>query len=116
MSDVDDLVFEVAFALSQNSIGEVRKLVRSLPRETIDQLARVVAEHLLDQGWRREPCPRSRVTPHSAPFVRPMEREMTGIDLHAALAWTGFCIALNVVVAAIAAYMRRWGEADPEML
>jgi hypothetical protein len=40
---------------------------------------------------------------------------MTGIDLHDALAWTGFCIALNAVVAAIAAYLRQWGEADPEM-
>jgi hypothetical protein len=58
MSDVDDLVFDVAFALSQKSIGEVRKLVRSLPEEAIDQLSRTVAEHLLDQGWRREPAKR----------------------------------------------------------
>jgi hypothetical protein len=56
MSDVDDLAFDIAFALSQKSIGEVRKLVRSLPEETVDQLSRVVAEHLLDRGWQRAPA------------------------------------------------------------
>jgi hypothetical protein len=51
MSDVDDLAFDIAFALSQKPIGEVRKLVRSLPEDAIDQLSRTVAEHLLEQGW-----------------------------------------------------------------
>ena len=51
MSDVDDLAFDIAFALSQKPIGEARKLVRSLPDEAIDHLSRVVAEHLVEQGW-----------------------------------------------------------------
>jgi hypothetical protein len=55
MSDVDDLAFDTAFALSQKSIGEVKKLVRSLPEAAIDQRWRTVAEHLPGQGWRREP-------------------------------------------------------------
>jgi hypothetical protein len=52
MSDVEDLAFDIAFALSQKSLGQARKLVESLPDEAIDHLSRVVAEHLLEQGWR----------------------------------------------------------------
>jgi hypothetical protein len=40
---------------------------------------------------------------------------MIEIDLHAAVAWITLCIALNVIVAVIAACLRRWGEADPDM-
>ncbi len=55
MSDVDDLAFDVAFALSQKPVGTgARKLLNSLPEEAIDQLSRVVAEHLLDRGWHKE--------------------------------------------------------------
>jgi hypothetical protein len=54
MSDVDDLAFDIAFALSQKPIGaKVRKLVASLPDEAVDHLSRVVAEHLVDRGWQR---------------------------------------------------------------
>jgi hypothetical protein len=59
MSDVDDLAFDIAFALSQKPIGaKVRKLVASLPEEAVDHLSRVVAEHLLDRGWHRAPARR----------------------------------------------------------
>lgn len=54
MSDVDALAFDIAFALSQKPIGaEARKRIGSLPDEAVDQLSRVVAEHLLDRGWQR---------------------------------------------------------------
>jgi hypothetical protein len=54
MSDVDDLAFDIAFALSQKPIGaKARKLVASLPEEAVDHLSRVVAEHLVDRGWQR---------------------------------------------------------------
>jgi hypothetical protein len=54
MSDVDDLAFDIAFALSQKPIGaEVRKRISSPPDEAVDHLSRVVAEHLLDRGWQR---------------------------------------------------------------
>jgi hypothetical protein len=57
MSDVDDLAFDIAFALSQKPIGaEVRKRIGSLPDEAVDHLSRVVAEHLLDRGWQRAPA------------------------------------------------------------
>ena len=56
MSDIDDLAFDVAFAVSHEPVGaEARKRVNSLPEEAIDQLSRVIAEHLLDRGWHREP-------------------------------------------------------------
>ena len=39
MSDVDDLAFDIAFALSQKPVGtEARKLVASLPDEAVDHL------------------------------------------------------------------------------
>lgn len=51
MSDVDDLTFDIAFALSQKPIGaEAGELIASMPDDAIDQLSRVVAEHLLGQG------------------------------------------------------------------
>jgi hypothetical protein len=54
MSDVDDLAFDIAFALTQKPIGaEARKLIASLPDEAVDNLSRVVAEHLLHCGWQR---------------------------------------------------------------
>lgn len=57
MSDVNDLAFDIAFALSQKLIGaEARKRIVSLPDEAVDQLSRVVAEHLLGRGWRRQPA------------------------------------------------------------
>jgi hypothetical protein len=40
---------------------------------------------------------------------------MIGIHLHTAVAWITLWIALNVVVAVIAACLRRWGEVDPDM-
>jgi hypothetical protein len=57
MSDVDDLAFDISFALSQKPIStEASKLVASLPDEAVDHLSRVVAEHLLDRGWQRAPA------------------------------------------------------------
>jgi hypothetical protein len=54
MSDVDDLAFDIAFALSQKPIGaEARKRIGALPDEAVDRLSRVVAEHLFDRGWQR---------------------------------------------------------------
>jgi hypothetical protein len=66
MSDVDDLAFDIAFALSQKPIGtEVRNLIASLPDEAVDHLSRVVAEHLLDRGWQRAAAaPGATADPH----------------------------------------------------
>jgi hypothetical protein len=66
MSDVDDLAFDIAFALSQKPIGaEVGKLIASLPDEAVDNLSRIVAEHLLDRGWQRAAAvPGASADPH----------------------------------------------------
>jgi hypothetical protein len=40
---------------------------------------------------------------------------MIGIDLDAVVSWIGFCIVLNVIVAMIAAFLRRWGAAAPDL-
>jgi hypothetical protein len=54
VSEVDDLAFDIAFALSQKPVGAaVRKLIGSLPDEAIDRLSHIVAEHLIDRGWHR---------------------------------------------------------------
>jgi len=54
VSEIDDLAFDIAFALSQKPIGaEARKRIGSLPDEAVDRLSRVVAEYLHDRGWQR---------------------------------------------------------------
>lgn len=55
MSDVDELAFDIAFALRQRPIGaDASRRISSLHDEAVDQLLRVVAEHL--RVWQREPA------------------------------------------------------------
>lgn len=55
MPDFDSLAFDIAFALTQKTGGQTKKLIRSLPDGDVDRLAQIVADHLRLCRWRRLP-------------------------------------------------------------
>jgi hypothetical protein len=69
MPDIDSLAFDIAFALTHKTGGNVRKLLRSLSESELDYVAREVAEHLRLCGWRQRP-PAPPATSDQYPPVR----------------------------------------------
>jgi hypothetical protein len=59
MSDIDDLAFDIRFAIKHGPIGRnTRKLVRALPDHDLGYLCSVIADHLrLGRGRRLPPDP-----------------------------------------------------------